>query len=251
MTDQAVLIVGVEYPAFLQHPGVLSVAQLEHALASGGASAIRQVSLGQGIEAAERQRLGQLLQAHAIACVAGDAPQVPTCLTHKHDAAHVLIAGARKTADLHYSYEFVLGSAEDRLCDHVTGQHVAAMLLIEAARQAVIASLDQQYPAAEGQRWGLILEQLNTRFHSYAFPVPTQLAVLIQQHSVAGARQIDVSLLIDIQQAGQPVCDMRFDVKLCDTATLGKIEERKARKLVGQLLHPADVAAPREDIALV
>ncbi len=236
MTKKTLLIVGDDYGDFAEHAGVRSVSRLWRELTLSSEIDLDCVYFGLGICETERNRLSEALAARGVRCIEGLVPLVKTELTHKRDRTHVLIAGGRKLRNRTYAYELFLDEAQDRLCDHVTGQHVSAMLLVETGRQAVIASLVQQYPSRPDHEMGMVLERLTVDFSSYAFPIPTSLSVVIAENVEPTPKQIDVSLFIAFCQAGQSICDMRFDVKLREERALRKIEDRKASRIVDALL---------------
>lgn len=239
MNRKTVIVVGDEYAVFSRHNGVKSVSWMWHELASARDIDFDHVYFGHGLGAQECHRLSEALLARGVQSQDGRRQVVEVELTHKLDQAHVLLACAKKLREHNYAYSFFLDDAQDRLCDHVTGQHVSAMLLIEAARQGVIASLEQQYSGRPDITWGHVLENLVVNFSSYAFPIPTSLFVEIRENSAPTQKQIDVSVFITFRQVEQDICEMRFDVKMVETDSLSKIEDRKARKVVDLLLSNA------------
>lgn len=238
------LIVGDAYDTFSRHEGVLGISQALRLFAEVPPEMPGRVIIGQGIAESARAQLLALLPPEVVLDgLATQGDPAPLWLTHKTRRAHVLIAEAGAPGELSYDYHFILDDADDRLCDHVTGQHVSAMLLMEAGRQAVIASIERQYPAVAG-KWGIVLDKLTASFASYAFPVPTHLRVIIQPWGEASSKHVQAALRVVFQQADVEVCRMQFDVQLYKQAALESIEKRKARALVDTLLasHPDNAA---------
>lgn len=230
------LIVGDAYEKFAENKSVMGISSALRRFAEERQhlDGVR-VVIGQGIAEDERERLLELLAA-SDAEIEAPAELVPLSLTHKTRRQHVLIGGGRLSAPHCYEYQFVLDDADDRLCDHVTGQHVSAMLLMEAGRQAVIASLEQQYPTTAGSKWGIVLGKLTASFSSYAFPIPTGLQVRILLIGEQTPKSVNAALVVTFRQAGAEVCRMQFDVQLCKQAALDNIEGRKARGVIETLL---------------
>jgi hypothetical protein len=193
------------------------------------------VLLGQGIS--ERTRLAMMaaLEELGVDDVQPVDPSSPLQLTHKRSKGHVLITEPCRMADQAYRFGLLLDAQNDRLSDHVTGQHVGAMLLMEAARQAVVATLECAYVQPRGTPLGLVLERFDSSFQNYAFPLPTQLTVTVTEREGRQSRNIAVSLDVAFEQAGLQVCRMVLDVNLIEAAVLDAIETRKARKCVDLL----------------
>lgn len=236
MIKKALIIVGDEYAALAKHEGVYSVSQVWHELSLPADMDIDQVYFGLGVDETECSNLNEALLRRGARCIEGLASLVETKLTHKVNRAHVLVAGGQRLRERSYAYDLFLDTAQDRLCDHVTGQHVSGMLLMEAGRQAATVSLGQQYPSKPSHEWEMVLENITASFSNYAFPIPTSIRVDISENSEPTEKQIDVSIFLIFRQVEQDICNIRFDVKLCEKGMLLKIEDRKARRVIDTLL---------------
>lgn len=245
MNDKIHIVVGNDYAEFAKHRNVLTILDMMLALRdterwTGDESVI----IGQGISDDEREMLRAALRVRRIHCIEEPGRLVPLQLTHKSNRDNVLISEPRKIAEGRYQFNFTLNDILDRLSDHVTGQHVGAMLLMEAARQAVIVTLEEEYCIASGTQQGLILERFHSQFDNYVFPLPASMLVVAEEMDSGDDRHTSVVLTIAFYQAGQQVCEMLLDVKLYEAALLEKVENLKARKTIDMLLrkHAAAVA---------
>lgn len=63
-------------------------------------------------------------------------------LTHKHSEKNILVSAPRKLDTDNYSANLLIDSPAE-LEDHVTGQHIPGMLLVEASRQMFIAVMEK------------------------------------------------------------------------------------------------------------
>lgn len=226
------IVVGDDYAEFAKHENVVTVSRLLHELENTEhPCAADDFVIGQGVAANRRESLRNALQARGLqADIRIDSPMaVP--LTHKRCSEHVLITTPIKTGPLEYEFSLTLNDKNDRLSDHVTGQHVGAMLLMEAARQAVVVALELEYATKRGVRLGFVLERFMSNFHSYAFPLPTTMRVSLVE-SGDPDKHVSVSLTIAFLQAAEQISTMQLDVTLYDTALLDKVEARKARKSI-------------------
>ncbi len=225
-------VVGDDYANFASHNSDVICAsemlrQLDNPLLWSGP---HKVLLGQGIDESTRLALAAACRACQIDDLAPVEELAPTQLTHKHYRDNVLISAPQNLAVKCYQFELMLGAQIDRLSDHVTGQHVGAMLLMEAARQAVVVSLECEYSRHSETSLGFVLERFNSRFDNYTFPLPTAMTVTLLERHGPQSKNVAVSLTIVFQQAGQQVSEMVLDVSLFPTEMLSKIEARKAKK---------------------
>ncbi|MDP1217553.1 AfsA-related hotdog domain-containing protein, partial [Klebsiella pneumoniae] len=69
---------------------------------------------------------------------------------HKRKKANILITSPEKRDEDNYCARLILQDASELLCDHQTGQHIQGMVLIEAARQTIIATSEKFLLAEAG-----------------------------------------------------------------------------------------------------
>jgi hypothetical protein len=232
---QTYFVVGDEYREFARNAGVVTVSGLLDLLRRADPAPVR-VVLGQGLPLEVRQRMAA--SAQPLGTTPEAYPPAPTDRTHKTHREHVLITDVQPAGDpreRRYRCGLAIGDGHDRLGDHVTGQHLAAMLLMEAARQAVIAVLASEYPPVASGAWGLVLERLDARYFNYAFPVPTLMLTSLGDRGEPSDRQVAVVVTVEFLQADKVICQMQLDVSLRDAARLEKIESRRARQLLAAI----------------
>lgn len=235
MGGKLYFVVGDDYQQFASNENVLTESELMDVLDSGTKwHPDDRVVCGQGLSLTARKNISQALLRHGIASPSPSAMPAPAEQTHKKTLDHVLVSAPVQVLPRTYQFDLLVGDECDRLSDHVTGQHLGAMLLLEAARQAVIVTLEQEYSAGQKGKWGLILEKYNSQYTNYAFPLPTQLTVEVSESGKISKRQIPVSLAMAFEQAGRTISHMSMDVLLYDTALLNKVEARGAREALSQ-----------------
>ena len=230
------IVVGNDYAAFANNECVFTVSQLMYQVENPlNWSGEEHVVIGQGIEESTRALLKVALQNRGVENIDDLDDLVPVDLTHKRSRKNVLISEPRRIAKGKYGFRLALDDGSDRLSDHVTGQHIGAMLLLEAARQATVVTLEYEYQTQAGPRYGFILERFNSTFSNYVFPLPTSIAVILREKGSPLDKIIAIELIISFTQAGEEVCEMLLDVKLFASASLEKVEARKARTIINTL----------------
>jgi len=229
------IVVGDSYAKFTQHSGVISLSEmLERLNAADRWTGAERIVIGQGIGNGALDRLLAALQLRGIQDIVHAGVPATTELTHKHHPEFSLITEPRRLSEKAYSFQLVCGEEIDRLSDHVTGQHLSAMLLLEAARQAIIASVELAYPPPADKKYGMVVEQYSSIFNTYAFPIPTLIHVLVQEHE-RNEQQARLSPVASFFQAGKQICEMTIHGSIYEQSLLNVVETRRARRAVNAL----------------
>ncbi|MEM9103729.1 MAG: AfsA-related hotdog domain-containing protein [Pseudomonadota bacterium] len=177
-------IVGDKYQAFKAHKRVITYSDFQALLNSSDVDpvAIKNTLVGQGVNDSEREQLFMLMQhkndspASAVALKRADRR-----LTHKHKNENILITCPEKLDDQTYLSHLAIDDDSAQLSDHVTGQHIQGMVLIEAARQMTLA-VTEQYFIEENEGIGFATDSLETTFHRYTFPCDVQMYYTVLSH---------------------------------------------------------------------
>ncbi len=134
---------------------------------------------GQGLSEAERTEL-EALAAHQgyrdpfrFWRGLGTHQRAPHALTHKHRPENSLISVPEIRADGSYRSALLISAGNEILSDHITGQHLQGMVLIEACRQMFIAVSELCHMDAEaGRRTYVVFNKMSVSFQAFAFPIP-------------------------------------------------------------------------------
>lgn len=234
------LVVGDSYEAFAHWPGVVTVSRFRELSASGQLRpAVSGVVLGQGIGVQARAEL-------APVAVSGDdsgpahTQLASLTLTHKRNPQNVLIASLREQPNGHFHTEVIVNELADRLCDHVTGQHLSGMLLFEAARQGVVAALELRYQVDGQRRWSTTWSSAKVDFLGFVFPLSIAMAIEISEPTGVGSkskRRVDVH--VSCTQLGKVVVDILFAIELVSAQSLAALEAKLARKAAASVVGDA------------
>jgi hypothetical protein len=237
MSNSQYIIVGDDYKSFAQQTGVFTVSHFyqhmleDQAWPETGAKVI----LGLGIGYNDRDFIASALAKRDVSDFRSIPPVASLQDTHKHTNENIMITQPRKLGRLLYEFDLSITDKIDRLSDHVTGKHVGAMLVMEAARQATIVVLEEAYCKATEEKFSLVLDKFESKFDAYLFPLPTTLTTSIYEIKVS-PKNICVIVTSVVKQAGNEIATISLDVTLCSANTLGKIEERKSQTAVRDLL---------------
>lgn len=230
------ILVGDEYANFAKHSNVLTVSQLMEKLEGDHIWDGDEIFIvGLGITKNTRQFLKAALSQRGLEIVMGEDTLAPPHLTHKKHIENALISVPRKIRPLQYEFHFCVDNRMDRLADHVTGQHISAMLLVEASRQASIAALELEYCSGRNPKSGLVIEQFTSRFSNYAFPIPTLITASIKEIGKSATGNLSLECLVAFSQADKEVCTVYFTGSVPQLAQLEIVEARMARSSINAL----------------
>jgi hypothetical protein len=235
-----VFIVGDSFVRFAEHDNVMTVNQLLHAFTEGCMELhLLQLLPGLGLDASDCEAVQKTLRragASAETVSRFERAGAALALTHKHDSAHVMIGTVEPKGEAEYRSEMIVSRLEDRLSDHVTGQHVGGMLLVEAARQIAIAAVELEYGEGGRKRWGMAWSGMRVSFSAYLFPLPTTLIVRCREDAVkTKPNHRAITMAVTVEQADRSVCEIEMEVTLMDARVLAKIEHQAATRALSRL----------------
>jgi hypothetical protein len=143
-------------------------------------------------------------------------------LTHKHKDFNTMISDPlKKDADVYHSV-LLLDERCAELSDHVTGKHIQGMVLIEAARQVVIAVLEKYFFTKLGARKvKLVMDSFDCSFSNYVFPFAINIRLKITESKsrdgVNGSHRCSVEFI----QNGKVVAEIKRKVSVFDASFIG------------------------------
>lgn len=230
MKNYIKVVVGDDYEEFSSNKDVVTLSELyKEILEEGGCNSL--VVICQGIATADLVELVRFLNERNIDFINTNESISDYSETHKVSPENVLISNPTNVGDSTYRFTLNITDKKDRLSDHVTGQHIGAMILMEAARQAVIVGIEREFNILSESGIGLVLNDFNANFSNYTFPIPVniELKIDIMDRSKNTTSIVTTSTFY---QAGRQVSKIQLDVDLYDSVYLSNIEKIKARKAI-------------------
>lgn len=97
----------------------------------------------------------------------------PTCktITHKRRAKNVMVSIPRMLSNYQYKSELLVDERCYEMKDHLTGWHIQGAVLIEAARQMVIAVSEKfLLSSCKKNSYKFLLSNLTANFKAYTYP---------------------------------------------------------------------------------
>src|SRR5690625_6326666 len=89
--------------------------------------------------------------------------------------------------------------------DHLSGQHVQGMVLIEAARQAMLVVTEQFLMPDNDINYAFIFNALSVKYSHYTFTVNAIIRTCITERSVDDARRLLFAVETFVERCGNTV----------------------------------------------
>jgi hypothetical protein len=203
--------------------------------------------IGQGLQS---ERLAQLqdrilsprLQARAPIRLEPLPERAAPELVHKHVPHNVLISTPEQVGEDTYQASLVLDDRCTEISDHITGQHLQGMVLLEAVRQMCIAVTEQFLAQRKQTRSSFVLKHMESRYHAFAFPLRVALEFQLRCEKARRYRATPDEGLFRIHQGGELVLDGVMKFSAYSPQLFEASEATKARQLVTKLTsqHPSN-----------
>ena len=108
--------------------------------------------------------------------------KVDKLLTHKHKIENVMISEPCLIDIDTYESDLFIDDRCSEMSDHVTGQHIQGMVLIEAARQMTIAVSEKFIiEATRRDKLNFVTNSLEARFNHFIFPFEVKITCKINK----------------------------------------------------------------------
>ncbi|MEV6113650.1 AfsA-related hotdog domain-containing protein [Streptomyces sp. NPDC052109] len=241
-THESVVVVGDRFEEFLAQRGTVAATELLARLRHGDLPERLTVSVGQGLTADQLSELSVLAAMHAgtVLIRQGEVPaHVEQGLTHKHDARNVLIGPVERTAEGTYRAPLLLDERVEVLADHLTGLHIPAVTLLEAARQTWTV-VTEQFLLDPGPATRFVISSVSSAFHRFVFPLPATVEYRLRGREATPVGE-SLAFTVTILQGGETAAVFEAEIRVIPLRFAEKQEVMAARLAVRQ-----ELAAERE-----
>lgn len=240
MNQRILLVVGDKFSAYVQGKDAITYSNLRGLLSLSIPMLPNQgrtvLVPGQGLSDAAVQQLRQdaaqspNLGHFDFSLWHGLPTRAPATLTHKHRPENTLISTpVRMNADT-FSMHLMIDEQCELMQDHQSGQHVQGMILIEAARQGMLAVVEQFFLPENEIDYAFVLNDMSVKYNNFAFPVSATVECRILQQSVDNPRRLIFDTQAVVRQCGMEVSSLTFAFSAMDKARIGKREASMAVK---------------------
>jgi len=252
--NRILLVVGDKFANYVQGKDAITVSQLRGLLSLSipllGGQGVTVLVPGQGLG---DECVKQLLQEAAASVNLSSfdfslwhslPERAPRSLSHKHNSANTLISCPRQVAADVFETHLLIDEDCELMQDHLTGQHVQGMILIEATRQALLAVAEAYLLPKNNIDYAFVLNTLSVNYSHYTFPVAAILRCVMTDMQVDNPRRLSFSAEVHVEQCGQVVSTLNVDYGAMEKQRITKREAMLATKIQSDYL--TYVAANRQ-----
>lgn len=242
--SNVVLVVGDKFDRFADKPGTLTASDLLKSMQRQEyRSMIEPESTvlvpGQGLshdemaELLEEAENYEMRQAFEYWEMVMQSPRASKELAHKRKHENVLIGEPLQVDEERFEVDLFIDDENAIMSDHVTGQHLQGMLLIEACRQAFLAITEKYFvPEDADISYYFVINEMNATYNSFSFPVGAKIDYQILESSTDDPSRLSFTVQKDIVQADQVTTQVTTKFTAFDSKDLKPKEEKLAEKTV-------------------
>ncbi|MDX1452335.1 MAG: AfsA-related hotdog domain-containing protein [Oleiphilaceae bacterium] len=233
---KTVYIVGDRFKNFLKNEHTVSISAFEKMLFrnkfKGGT---QHFALGQGVSTERANnivRQAPKLKALGINIAFKELNKSGQMLVHKHNYANSLLSAPRKLSANRYQADVYIDDRCDELCDHITGQHVSGMLIVEACRQMFLAVTEQFYLKPFEKDFYFVIRSLHTQYHKFVFPLDIVIDYTVRdfQSLKPGVLRFDVEM--QVRQCDETCATVRYQFSTYEAQLIAEKEAHAAQQAI-------------------
>lgn len=261
MNSRILLVVGDKFASYVQGKDAITLSQLRGLLSFSvpllPGQGVTLLVPGQGLgdasvknllaEAAASPNLSQFdfTLWHSL------PERAPSHLTHKHLSSNTLVSTPRQQSEFVYEADLMIDEDCELMHDHLSGQHVQGMILIEAIRQALMAVAEAYLIPKNDIRYAFVFNGLSVTYSQYTFPIGATIRCTMTEVSLDNPRRLSFSARVDVEQCGQSVCEFSASFGAMEKMRIAKRENMGAIKahteylnqvVAGMRQHPLSLA---------
>src|SRR3990167_28317 len=125
----------------------------------------------------------------------------PGALNHKVFNYNTLISTPKKINQSHYYSVLMIDDRCAEMSDHTSGQHIQMMVLIEAARQMVLAVTEKFFiDSSMRSKLSFVANSIESTFSQFIFPFSTEMHCYILKQRILQGNNITNFLKIEFMQ---------------------------------------------------
>jgi hypothetical protein len=236
MTDEIVYVVGDKFEDFGKNERVVTIGELERQIADGSDENMfsdnRVFVAGQGLQP---ERVASMREAITAAGYPHRADSLrldelaDQSITHKQSSQNTMITAPRQVNDRQFVAKIQLNDLCAEMADHMTGQHIQGIVLVEAARQMFLAVVSSfLLDPKRGSSYYFVVNRLDVSYLNFAFPLPLDINFNLIERGVDSAGNLSIEAQIEIVQACEKVCEVTARFAIYRSAMMKMIEGMRA-----------------------
>lgn len=232
MNNRILLVVGDKFASYVQGKEAITLSQLRGLLSLSipllSGQSVTVLVPGQGLgDESVKQLLKEAARSSNLSrfdfSLWHKLPQrAPASLTHKHNPANILISSPQRLAENMFESHLLIDEDCELMHDHLSGQHVQGMVLIEATRQALLAVTEAYLMPKNDIDYAFVFNALSVNYSHYTFPVGAVIRSVMTEMSTENPKRLSFAAEVFVEQCGHVVSTF--------TASFGAMEKLRIKK---------------------
>lgn len=224
-------IVGNKFNTFATNPGVLTVSSfLEMLDKIENQIDANEYILGQGITESQEKNIYTKIHTknlmNKISVHFREYTKPESKITHKKKRKNVMITTPVQVSQNLYRSHLDIDDSCAEMSDHVTGHHLQGMVLIEAARQLMLAVSELYY--LDFKRKGkmyFILNSIRTEFKGFMFPIKSTIEYEVLEHNKKDNGTLSSNVVVKFFQIGELKTEVYINFTAYDAIKMSSKEQ--------------------------
>jgi len=218
--SQTLYLVGDRIKAQIPHPRLLSISELEVLIekghAAGNLSSVLRLRIGQGAAADRLLEARRRIDSYGLAMwihmpAEHELERASGAYTHKREPRNIIISEPQQSADTEYVATLLADDACAEMSDHLSGKHIQGTVLLEAARQMVLAVGEKFFIAATHRgELSFVTHHVEARFHDFVLPLEVEIRCRIEGVRRGAGSNFKADAAMNFHQAGTLSASIKF-----------------------------------------
>lgn len=147
---------------------------------------------------------------------------------HKQRAENVMISRPRRMSKREFEIPICVDERCAEMSDHLTGQHVQGMVLMEAARQSFLAVTELFFAKSDSEYY-FVIQEMNMQYGTFTFPLPATIRYSIHQSETDKRDNMSFDVRLKFIQCNQVVSQAAIRFVAYTKDSIERVEAQKAR----------------------
>lgn len=157
-------------------------------------------------------------------------------LTHKHSTENILISEPNRKSELEFTSHLLIDEQCDMMSDHQTGLHVQGMLLVEAARQLYLATMEKFILPNYEKSLYFVFNDLKVNYNRFNFPIPSEIKAEIINSGESKGKNKNYKMNVSIVQCGTVCVSMLLEGTMMSSKLVSNMETKLSNHSIDSYL---------------
>lgn len=153
-------------------------------------------------------------------------------LVHKENIANSMISTPVKVTESLYEADVLIDDQCDDIRDHVTGQHIPGMILVEASRQMFLAVTEQFYLKNHSADSYFVINKCNVEYRKFVFPLDIKITYAVNSFTSSKPGTYRFSVAMEVRQNDEICVLVNYEFSTYDAIFLSGKENQAAKDAI-------------------